>query len=101
MLAACARGGARSGSRGVTPPVSRSLSSRPPSQMAWSIELCTRKQLKIKKRENQLGKGKYHENPHLKNVCGELACTEEIVKQDQALRQDLEKERSIKKERNI
>ena len=43
MLAACARGGARSGSRGFTPPVKRSLSSRPPSQMAWSIELCTRK----------------------------------------------------------
>jgi hypothetical protein len=36
-------------------------------------------------------KGKYHENPHLKNVGEELACTEEIVKQDQALHQYLER----------
>jgi len=56
MLVACARVGARSGSRGLTPPSSRSFSSRPPSQMAWSIELCTRKQLKINLRNKRLGR---------------------------------------------
>jgi len=53
--AACARGGACRGSRGLMPPSRRSLSSRPPSQIAWSIELCARKQLKINLRNKRLG----------------------------------------------